>query len=720
MSTRSVRLFRTTAAFAAATVVAAALTPAAGASPAGSPKPASPRAAAPTPAATTPPKTGAVCGTSTNTEYAQGTTAAAIGWAGNAQAVVACLSGSFVVKNTQQTYGYGFYNGTRTTWTNSQGYLPALITGFRSGSARVAVTNFGDRVNIGGHPFVVIYSRVSVTNPTASPITVDPLPTANLIPLHASSNRVPAHSSVQHDYAVVSDRFGGTYANPSAAALRTAGSYTAHFAHMRHFWNHQLKQLVQIKQLPDPTLTNAYKTGFIYTQITRAGSKLKTGVNGYDKEYSHDIIGILATMLTQGYRDGGGTSALKLLLQLRDAVGSQAQYDDGIWKYAWPWAIYLQKTGDVGSVQANWRKPGPNGAALQPSIKDSAHAIAAARTGPGGIIKNTPDIDADGYWTIDDYSALMGLAAYRWLAQQIGDATELRWATNEYNSLLGAVNQTLTATITKFKLNYLPCSMVEPNSANRCSNPKDANWAAPFLFGRWAWDGYLFDAPINGPGSDLIDATYDYGFGRLRGILPRNTYGGYGDTDYSTGYNAGYGEWGLASNNHRDQGILGYQFMIKNTQSGPYSWWESVAAPDPSSPWVGTHPSAGAGASPHAWGAANANLTLLSSLVAERGDGSLIIGRGVPKGWVRTGKKIRLTNVPITGGRHLGFAVTTRGARVTLRMTGAHSAGPVLFQLPAFVHNLAGSSAGAIDPATGTVWLSAGTRKVTVTMDHAI
>ncbi len=406
---------------------------------------------------------------------------------------------------------------------------------------------------------------------------------------------VAAHRTVNHDYAAVSDQFGGSATEPTATQLAAAGGYASHYAHMRSFWNAQLRQLAQIKQLPDPTLIDAYKTGFIYTQITRAGSDLKTGVNGYDKEYSHDVIGILANMLTQGYRTDGTTSDLDLLMNARDTVGTQAQYDDGIWKYSWPWAIYLQKTGDLASVKANFDTPGPQGDALQPSIKDSAHAIAAARTGPGGIIENTPDIDADGYWTIDDYSALMGLASYKWLAQQVGDQTEATWANNEYNSLLGAVNQTLTTTITSNNLDYIPCSMVEPNDDNRCKNPQDANWAAPFLFGRWAWDGYLFDAAINGPGSDLIDATYDYGFGRLQGILPPNTLGGYGDTDYSTGYNAGYGEWGLASSQHRDQGILDYQFMIKNTQSGPYSWWESVEAPDPTSPWIGNHPTCGRG-----------------------------------------------------------------------------------------------------------------------------
>ena len=661
---------------------------------------------------------GPSCGTTTDTEYATGTTAAAIGWPGNEQAVVACLGGAFVVKNTQQIYGFGVWSGQRVTWTNAEGHLPALVTSFRAGAARIRITEFGDEVTIGGHPFVAVYARVQVVNPGRRAITVDPKPSAGLVALNHAATKVEPHRSVNHDYAVFSDAFGSSTAYPSAAKLAAAGDYDRHYRHMRAYWNGQLAELAQIRQLPDRRLIAAYQTGFEYTQITRARDELKTGVNGYDKEYSHDVIGILATMLTQGFRSDGTTTVKDLLLRLRRVVGSQAQYDDGIWKYPWIWALYLQKTGDAAFVRANFATAGPAGSALEPSIADSAHTIAADRTGPGGIMENTPDIDADGYWTIDNYSALMGLAAYRWLTAELGESSEHSWAVAQYDSLLAAVNQTLTTTITTNHLDYLPCSMVEANTENRCNNPKDANWAAPFLFGRWAWDGYLFDAPINGPGAELIDATYDYGFGRLAGILPPNTYGGYAPTDFSTGYNAGYGEWGLASDRHRDQGILGYQFMIDNTQSGPYSWWESVGAPTTTSPWIGRHPSTGAGASPHAWGAADANLVLLDSLVAERGDGTLIVGRGVPNAWVRTGRVIALADVPINGGHRLGLSVTTRGRQVTLRMSGHRPGGPILFQLPAFVGNLASASSGAIDPATGTVTLSASTHTVTVTLRH--
>ena len=652
--------------------------------------------------------------------------ASVIGWTGNSQAVVACLGGSFFVitgngpgsgstgpvKGT--AYGYGVYNDTKTTWTNADGYLPALVTSFTRNGARVSVTNFGDKVTIGGHNYVAIYSRVRVDNPTARPLAISPEASPGLIPLNSAPVTVPPHQAVNHDYVVAANRFGGHYPWPSAHALATAGGFGQHFAHMRAYWNSQLARIAQLTRLPGQRLADAYRTGFIYTQIIRAGDRLKTGANGYDTEFSHDVIGILANLFSQGYFTG----AHALLDRARYVIGTQTQYDDGVWTYPWIWAIYLLKTGDLSFVKANFDTEGAAGK-TEPSIEDTAQLIAADRTGPGGIMEETNDIDANGYWTIDNYEALMGLAAYRWLAQQIGNSAQATWAASEYSSLLTATNKTLNATIAANHLDYLPCSMVEPNTDNRCVNAEDANWAAPFLFGRWAWDGYLFGAPLSGPGVSLIDATYDYGFARLVGKLPPDTFGGYPTQYYSTAYNAGYGEWGLASNAHRDQGILSYEFMISNGQSGPYSWWESQQFPNPGSPWTGTHPEAGNGSSPHAWGMANANMVLLDSLAAQRADGSLIVGRGVPDAWVTTGKVISLANFPTTGGHHLGLTVRTSGAAVTLTLTGQPPAGDVLFQLPAFVGNIASASAGVVSESTGTVTLAPTVHTVTVQLKHA-
>jgi hypothetical protein len=151
--------------------------------------------------------------------------AGVIGWAGNSQAVVACLGGSFFVDTsgpdggpgsnstaavTGTTYGYGIYDDSPTTWTNADGYLPALVTTFDRDGARISITNFGDDVTIGGNAFVIVYSRVSVTNPTSTTVTIDPEASAGLIPLNSAPDAVPTHSTVNHDYAVPSDTVGGS------------------------------------------------------------------------------------------------------------------------------------------------------------------------------------------------------------------------------------------------------------------------------------------------------------------------------------------------------------------------------------------------------------------------------------------------------------------------------------------------------------------------------
>jgi hypothetical protein len=637
-------------------------------------------------------------------------TASAIGWEGNGQGVVTCLGGTFLVQDgVDRDYGFGIYDGARTTWRDADGYFPAQVTTFRRGGATVSITELADRVVLGGDPFVAVYARVAVHNPTDRPVVADPDPSPGLVPLDAAPDTVPPHRTVRHDYVVAADRFGGDEPWPSAATLAAAGGFDRHFAHMRDFWDRQLAGIARVS-VPDPSLVDAYRAGFIETQIARSGDNLDTGVNGYDRRYSHDTVGILTNLFTQGYF----TDAATLLLSTRDAVGSTPTgYADGLWTYPVPWAVYLMKTGDTALVAQNFATGGPGGAA-QPSIEDAAHAVAADRTGPSGTMEATDDIDTEGYWTTDNFEALLGLAAYRYIARRLGDTAEAAWAGREYASLLSATDHVLGATIARYHLHYLPCSLLEPDTANRCAHPEDANWASPL--GDWAWVAPLLGSPARGPGATMIDATYAFGFGRLRGRLPAGTFGGFPDDYYSSAYNAAYGTAGLAGTRYRDQGILSYEFMIEHSQSGPYSWWESSTAPSATTPWVGRHPAAGQGSSPHAWGMAGANRVLLDSLVAQRADGDLVVGRGVPASWLAAGRRISVDGFPAAGGRRLDLAVTSTGSAVTLHLGGALPPGRVLFQLPSFVDNVAGTTAGRVDEAAGTVSLAPGTRRVTVTL----
>jgi hypothetical protein len=112
------------------------------------------------------------------------------------------------------------------------------------------------------------------------------------------------------------------------------------------------------------------------------------------------------------------------------------------------------------------------------------------------------------------------------------------------------------------------------------------------------------------------------------------------------------------------------------------------------------------------------DLGLLDSLVSQRTDGSLIVGRGVPDSWVGSGRQIAVSNFPTTNGHRIGVRITTRGDAVTLKLAG-NLPGPVTFELPAFVDNIASASAGTVDKAAGAVTIPAYAQSVTVTLAHA-
>jgi hypothetical protein len=55
-----------------------------------------------------------------------------------------------------------------------------------------------------------------------------------------------------------------------------------------------------------------------------------------------------------------------------------------------------------------------------------------------------------------------------------------------------------------------------------------------------------------------------------------------------------------------------------------------------------------------------------------------------------------------------------------LTFVGAMPSGPVLFELPAFVDNIASSGAGTGDNHAGTITLAPGVKTVTVVLSHSV
>jgi hypothetical protein len=588
------------------------------------------------------------------------------GWEANQDAAIAYQDGSFFVRDGRNLMiHFGIADGIQSlNWYNQAGYLPALVTEFDKNSLHVKIMNFADELGVSSADYVVAYSRVTITNPGEQPQNYDLGVPSELAALGETASSpvqgsLEARASLSFDFAIMLDRFGQKSVALDASALRAAGSLDLHFEHMRNYWDARLAEIAKLST-PREDVNNAYKAGFIYTQISRDGYKLKPGNNGYDTVYDHDAQGIAAALFTMG--------DFRIARPLLDVLPREISYEDGNWHYPWAWAVYLLKTGDAEFVEKYWSR-----------LKQAAQKITKDRKGPHGIMKKSDDIDDKGYWVVDNWSGLVGLASFGYLAQKLGHADDAKWASDQYSGLEEASENELLGTIKKYKLTYLPISMTESNDANRASNPTDANWAS---FGSGLWELSLLNGKLSESITNAIEPTLTYGFSRLaQAGLPPHTFGGF--PGYSSAYNASYAEPGLLTDKYRDEPIRAYEFLLENAQSGPLSFWEGIANPAPST-WVGIHPKGGTGDCPHIWGQSLDMTAVLDSIIAEKFDGSLSVGRGIPEEWLTSGQVTELQNFPVSAGR-IGVTIAEPEQGIyTLQLSGSRPSEPIYFELPSF------------------------------------
>ncbi len=701
-----------------------------------------------------------------------------VGWEGNYYASFAYLSGSFFARGVGGTlmqgadsycgtmFSFGVYGtgGTRAAgsvqWTMDEGYLPALTTSFSNGSVAISITDFADSVSIGGSSFVLVFTRVSVTNNGASSATVDPQPSQGLAALTTVSNDIAAGQTANHDYVVAVDAFGSGKALPTGTALTSgAPTYDTAYSQMQAYWTNRLS-VIPVLQLPDVTLpntgglahpgtalANAYKAAFVYTHIIQTGKAQYSAANNYDNLLNHDLPEILANRFTLGdFEDGPN---LLLTGRISEATNYPEYganwYWDGVWKSPWAWAIYLAKTDDTAFVSKYFHDDSGATSMWGPSLYTMMHEI-PGQLASAGYLTMSNDNDSMGTWLFDDYSAFIGLAAYKYVATRIGNAAEATWADGQLTSLMSATNTGLQTNQTANHFTYLPCEVDVPSTADRCNTPSDANWASAGFYGQNAWDTFLMGGNPTGIVGDpaQVDGLYQWGFGRLNGSLPYPTMGGYNATSYSTADNTGYAEGALFGVNYRDLPITSYAWQIATTTGGPNAWWEaSKGPPDPTNPWAGSHVPVEFGACPYAWPMAGQTLALVRSIVAEglaatSSGGAftftrpVYVGRGIPDAWIAAGQTISASNLTSSyaagsGGSctrstyGVSISVTKPSAQrvVTVSLSGTWPNGSVYIQLPSL--RSAGVSSvqgGTYDATSNTVTVSPSTTQIVISLNN--
>ena len=574
------------------------------------------------------------------------------GWEGDKHAPIAFIDGSFLLRDRGNLLIHFGFTAKQITskieWYNREDFLPCLVSRFCAGTTKVTIENFADKLKLDGRDFTAAYARLTLTNHGKLPVVVPPVSTflTALTPLPEFV--LPGETAVL-DFVIGADRFGGRYPYPSGEALRAAGDWDTHYRHMRDYWLERLGDVVDL-ELPEPELAHAVKAGYIYTMIVKDGDCLHVGENGYDAVFDHDVIGITAALVTMG--------DFRHFEAYTRHILDNVQYPDARWKYSYPFALYLMKTGDTDLLRR-----------MLPQIRENTHAIEADRA-ENGLMRRTNAIDSLGAWTVDNWSALTGLSAYYFICTELDETAEAAWARAQYDSLLSAWTERFAALREKTGIRYIPMSMTESNETGPRADVRDANALSMCLFGRWAWDGFLFGMPQPQALGAWIDETYDYVEKRRAAVSdsPYN-YGGYPHGWYCSAYNAGYGSAALRGDRHRAAAIEAYRFMIAHAMSGPYAWWEGVHPPKADSPWDRPHASGGGGSCPHMWGQATATKALLDALISEKADGTLILCRGIPQSWRCAGSRIRVLRMPVCGGR-VDFSVSF-GEKTQLELTGS-------------------------------------------------
>ncbi|MFL6142944.1 MAG: hypothetical protein ACJ72N_13895 [Labedaea sp.] len=699
----------------------------------------------------------------------------ALGWPSNWYAAFAYLSGSYFARGVPTTFRQGntslcgaMYSFNAFTfglaagqsppaqsiqWTMESGYLPALRTSFSRNNVAISITNFANRAVLGGNPFVLAYTRISVTNNSTATVTVPPGGSGpNLVRLTPVNDAVAAGQTRTHDFVAAIDRFGSAAAYPSTATLAAqAPSYDTAHGQFVAFWDGKINATAQPSlpnvalpntglANPGTALRNAYRAGTAYNMLMQVGKAPFSAANNYDWLLNHDIPGELVAR----FSTGEFTDAQNLLLtgRISEQPGFNGQganwYWDGVWKTPWAWAVYLEKTNDTAFVsqffndtQTQWG----------PSLRTMMRTHLVAQLDTDGTLKSNFDNDSTGKWILSNYSALIGLAAYKYIATRIGQTAEAQWAQQTYTGLHNALNTVIGDNQRANGFDFLPCEVQRPNTANRCNTFNDANWAQAGWSGQNQWDTMLMGGgPLSGIIGDpaQLDRMYTWGYNRLAGRVPFPSMGAF--NGFSTGYNTAYAEGGLYGTQFRDLAITSYAWQIQNTTGGPNAWWEANGSgPSTANIWAGSHAGPQFGAVPYAWPIAHQQLALIRAVAAEglaaTGTGPfsytrpLYVGRGIPTTWIAPGQTIAVNNITSafdvnTGARStygVSLAVTRPGAGrvITVNLSGTPPGGAVLVQLPVFASaTVVSVTGGSYNAASRTVTMNAGATQAVITLNN--
>jgi len=516
------------------------------------------------------------------------------------------------------------------------------------------------------------------------------------------------------------------YAARVTEVLKSAGDFDDNYSRMAEHYNRRITALAHPVTLPVPNLANMYKSIqiMIWESIVksgddyeiRAGAKTPTAwVYSYDRTFAHDVPNYVDEFMREGDYEVAKNILKSGYYKALNATHWDVNYLDTIGKYMLPYAEYMRATGDLAYFTP----------AIREELKSGARNIHRCRVfdDPShyGLMKKSQDFEnwENDYLLCDNWGALHGLQAYKYLCDKWGDEAESQWAANEIKDLNDCVNKALEQTCARRKTDYYLGAF--DDSTLRSYSDSFYSWV-PYsgALSTFPWGAYLKGFELGGAWKDRFDASTRYALEeRNKRGIPSGSWGAWwGQITYGSTYNASAGVQCLFSEEYRTEIIKNLEFLLNN-QCAPFQWSEAFENKGKGQ-WVGMYTPQVSYGNYESWGTNFSKQALLQACVSVRTDGTVIIGRGIPNHWLKPGNVIEWANVNVNDNRKINFKITSERNTVTIQIWGDTPNGSVRFNLPIFKDNIASATTGIVDRVRGVLTLSPFTHSATVTLRNPI
>ena len=467
------------------------------------------------------------------------------------------------------------------------------------------------------------------------------------------------------------------YAAKVAEALKSAGGLDDNYARMAQHYNHRIEALAHPVTLPVPGLIHMYKSIQIMVMESmvqsgddyeiRAGAKTPapSTTYSYDRTFSHDVPNYVDEFMREGDYQTAKNILKSRFYKTLNSTSWDSGYLDTIGKYMLPYAEYLRATGDLAYFTP----------AVREELKTAARNIHACRVfdDPAhyGLMKRSQDFEnwEGDYLVCDDWGALHGLQAYKYLCDKWGDAAESRWAVNEMNDLNECLNKALDRTCARRKTDYYLGAF--DDSTLKSYSDSFFSWV-PYsgALSTFPWGAYLKGFELGGTWKEKFDASIRYALEEKdnRGIPPGSWGAWWGQITYGSTYNASAGVQCLFSEEYRTEPIKNLEFLLKN-QCAPFQWSEAFEYKGKGQ-WVGMYTPQVSYGNYESWGANFSKQALLQACISVKTDGTVIIGRGIPNHWLKPGDVIEWARVNVNDNRKINFKISSGRSEVKLQISG--------------------------------------------------